>query len=149
MPIKANVVLAAGVGVIAAVAVLAAVIAVQREPQALDPGSPEATVQAYLAAISAGGYGDAIEQLADDTECGISDLTAGYLPESLEVVLKHTSIDGPEALVTVEITELYGEGPFDGSGYAHRETLLLRDEGGHWRITGSPWPMYDCAADYR
>ena len=145
MPVKANVVLTAAVGVIAAVAAVAAVVAVQRDPVALDPGSPEATVQAYLGAIAADDYPAAIDQLAQDSTCGLQDLLAAYLPESLEVVLTDSEIDGSEAVVTVEVTEIHGEGPFDSSGYAHTETLLLREEGGLWRLTGSPWPMYGCS----
>jgi hypothetical protein len=149
MSIKANVVLAAGVGMIAVLAVAAAVISVGRDPVALDPGSPEATVQAYLAAIAEGDHGKALEQLAEDSECGLVDLANAYRPESLEVVLKDTSIDGREAVVVVEITDVYDGGPFDSSGYAHEEVLLLTEVDGSWRLTGDPWPMYVCSEDFQ
>jgi hypothetical protein len=142
MPIKANVVLAAGVGVIAAAAVVAAVVAVQRDPVALDPDSPEATVQAYLTAVATGQHGVAVEQLAEDSDCGLADLTNAYRPEAIEVVLKETTVFGSDATVVVEMTEMYGGGPFETSGYSREEVLLLVQEDGAWRLTGSPWPMY-------
>jgi hypothetical protein len=142
---KANVVLAAAVGVIFVIAAVAAAIAVGRDPVILDPGSPEATVQAYLVAMADGDYGAAFDQLAEDSDCGFEDFAFEYRQGSLEAVLTHTEVDGAEAVVSVEVTDRYGEGPFDSSGYSHTETLLLRNEGGEWRLTGSPWPLYYCS----
>lgn len=146
---KANVFLAAAVGVIFVIAVVAAVVAVRRDPVVLDPGSPEASVQAYLAALAAGDYTAALDQLAEDSECGLDDLTAGYVPESLEVVLVSSKFDSAGAVVTVRVTEFYGEGLFESSGYSHNESLLLSEEAGGWRLRGTPWPMYECRGAIR
>ena len=149
MAVRANVVLGVVVGVMATAAVVAAVVAVQRDAVVLDAGSPEATVQTYVAAIAADDLLTAVDQLAPESDCGIDDLAAAYLPESLEVVLHSTEVDGTEAVVTVKVTDGYGEGPFTGSGYTHAETLVLRQVDGQWLLTGTPWPMYGCQGGAR
>jgi len=147
MPVRANVVLAAAVGVIAALAVFAGVVAATRDPVVLDPASPEGVAQAYLAAIARGDLAAAVDQLAEESPCGLDDLAVAYLPRSLQITLDDATVQGDGAVVSVEITEVYDESPFGSSGYTHTERLLLTRQGPHWRVTGSPWPMYGCPID--
>lgn len=147
MPQRANVVLAASVGAIVALAVVAGVVAATRDPVSLDPGSPEAVAQAYLAAIVRGDLAAAADQLAEESPCGLEDLAGAYLPPSVQITLDDATVQGDGAVVGVEITEAYDEGPFGSSGYSHTERLLLTREGADWRVTGSPWPMYGCPID--
>lgn len=144
MPVRANAVLAAAVGGIAVLAVVAGVVAATREPAELDPGSPEGVVQEYLSAIAREDITAAAELLVDDSSCDVSDLAATYLPPGMRATLLDTDVDGGSAVVRVEITESFDDGPFAADGYSHVERLLLEREGSSWRLTGSPWPIYGC-----
>jgi hypothetical protein len=46
--------------------------------------------------------------------------------------------------VQVELTMGGGDGPF-GSGYRETATFQLTRAGSGWLLTGSPWPLFDCA----
>lgn len=146
---RPNAVLAAAVGVIAVVVFLAAVIATTRSPVRLDPASPEAVVQAYLAAVADADLTEAAGLLASNSTCGIDNLATAYLPPSLQAELVSTSTGDDTALVTVSITEGGEVDLFGSSGYSHAERFLLTLETGGWRLTGSPWPMYECDGPVR
>ncbi|NTW39004.1 MAG: hypothetical protein HGA44_03820 [Cellulomonadaceae bacterium] len=146
MSARANMVLAGAVGVVVVAAAVSAVVAAQRDPVSLDPGTPAATVQAYLAGIAADDLTAAARQLSDESPCTVDDLLNVYIPDTMRVVLVDEEITDQTAVVRVTITEGSGDGPFDSSGYSHTERLLLGDEGGEWRLVGSPWPLYDCSA---
>lgn len=144
---RAEVVLVAAVAGVVALAVVAGVVAANRDGATLDPGSPEAVVQTYLAALTGDDLATAAEQLDPDGDCDLADLAAAYLPPSLGATLEGTTLDDGQAVVTVEVSENWDEGPFGSSGYEHTERLVLEQHAGAWVLVGSPWPLYGCSLE--
>jgi hypothetical protein len=143
MAVRADVVLAAAVGVIVVAAAVSAIGASGRTVATFAPDSPAATVQTYLAAVADGDLERAATQLSTAGGCTVRDLNATYLPTSFRAVLEDQSDAGSTAVVTVQVTESGGSGPFD-EGYSHTERLSLVRQDGAWRLSGTPWPLYTC-----
>ena len=140
-----NRVLAIFVGAVVLLAILAGVVVANRATPDLNPGTPEGVVQEYLKAVFAGDYPAAAGLLSPSSGCGASDLAAGYVPASARIVLDHSAVNGDHAVVTVNVTEGTGGGPFD-SGYSHTERITVQREGGAWKITGLPWLLPSCVS---
>ena len=141
-----NRVLAVFVGAVVLLAVLAGVLVANRAAPNLNPDTPEGVVQQYLKAVFAGDYPAAAALLSPSSGCDASDVASGYPPESARIVLDHTAVNGDHAVVTVKVTEGSGGGPFESSGYSHKERITVQREGGVWKITGSPWLLSPCNA---
>ena len=124
--------------------VAAGVLAATRTAPEADLSTPSGVVQSYLQAVADGATVDAAELLDPEGTCGVQDLAQASLTTSLRAVLGDSSVDGDRAVVTVAITEGYGDDPFGSEGYAHDERFVLERSGETWTVVGSPWPMYDC-----
>jgi hypothetical protein len=120
-------------------------LGVLREPVLLDPQTPEGTVQAYVQAVLDGEWNDARSHLADDleAECTAIDFRRSWVPDSLTATLDDVRVDGDEAEVVVRLRTAAEPDPFGGR-YESTETFDLIREGTTWRLTGQPWPVYDC-----
>jgi len=140
------VVLAVFVGVVVLLAVVAGVVVGNRATPDLDPHTPEGVVQEYLKSVIAGDYSVAVGLLSPSSGCDVADLGSGYVPGSARIVLDHTAVNGDHAVVTVEVTEGTGDGPFESSGYSHTERITVQRDGGVWKITGSPWLLSSCTS---
>ena len=143
---QANRVLAIVVGLIALVAVVAAVVAANRQPPTYDRGTPQGVVQAYLEAVVAGDHAEADGHLAPGGTCDVEDLDRSSVPDGIRVVLRGTELDGENAQVTVDVVMSSG-GIFGGSEYSENHTFRLGKVGQDWLIQGMPWPMYDCVKE--
>ncbi len=139
-------VLAIFVGSVVLLAVLAGVVAANRTAPDLDPKTPEGVVQAYLQAVFDGDYPVAAAQLSPRSGCDVSDVASAYAPQSARVVLDRSVVEGDQAVVTVDVTEGSGDGPFESSGYTHKERITVQRESGVWMITGSPWLLSPCSS---
>ena len=131
-------------GFILAIGVLLA-IALTREPVALDPNTPEGTVQNYLQAISDEDYEGAINLVHPDSDqgCSPADLAIAS-PETFTATLGDTRTQGGSSLVIVTIREGSREPePFESSFGGYEEFFELENDTGVWLIIGSPWPYYD------
>lgn len=133
------------VGAVVALAVAAGLVVANRHTPVLDPDTPEGIVQEYLQAVIAGDYPAAAELLSPSSGCDVSDLAAAYAPGSARIVLDRVAVDGDHAVVTVDVTEDSGDGPFGSSGYSHSERITVQREGGTWKIAGSPWLLSSCS----
>jgi hypothetical protein len=142
----ANRILAALVGAVVLLAVVAGVVVAHRTAPALDRGTPAGVVQAYLQAVIDGSYPAATALLSPSSGCGVQDVATSWTPTSAQVVLDHTAVDGDTAVVTVEVTEGAADDLFGSSGFSHTERFSLQRENGVWKITGSPWLPYSCAS---
>ena len=142
-------VLAAAVGLIAVVAVVSVIVGATREAVELDRATPSGVVQAYLAAVAGSDLAEAAEYLAADSSCGVDELARAYVPEPLQAELVSDSVAGDTAVVTVSITEGTGVGLFEPSGYSRTERFVLTRQADGWRLTGTPWPMYECGGRFR
>lgn len=143
---RANRILAIALGAIIVFAIGAAVVAAGRPATRLDPGTPEATVQAYVDAALAGRSDEAARWLDPAGECGAQDLDqAGAFGTDLgaRVVLVDSIVNGDSATVQVEVV-LGSGGPFDSAEFREQHTYRLTRSGGTWLLTGVPWPLYDC-----
>jgi hypothetical protein len=141
-----NRVLVVLVGVVVLLAAIAGVVLARRAAPVLDHGTPAGVVQEYLKAVIDGDYPAAAALVSSSSGCGVSDVAAASIPDSVRIVLKHTAVTGDSAVVTVDVTEGTDEGPFGSSGYSHTERITLQRDGGAWTITGSSWLLYPCAA---
>ena len=121
------------------------VVGVLRDPVLLDPQTPEGTVQAYVQAVLDGDWNDARAHLADDleAECTAVDFRRAWIPDSLTATLDDVRVDGDEAEVVVRLRTAAEPTPF-GERYEATETFDLIREDTTWRLTGQPWPVYDC-----
>lgn len=119
-----------------------AVVLALRAPPEFDPLTPEGTAQGYLQAVLEGDENLASSFLTETLrdECTMSEMRH-VMPGDARIVIKHTEIDGMDAELELEITETYGEGPFDfGSSYSFDETLVMERRGDRWLIAEVPWP---------
>lgn len=141
---RANRVVAVVVGVVVVVAVVAAVFASRRPVAQFQRGTPEWTVQAYIESLLKGDTDGAAAYLASDSECDAQDLDEVRMADSTRVVLDDSRVEGDSARVAVEVAISSG-GPLDGSEYRESHTFRLSRSGQEWRLTGVPWPLYDCS----
>lgn len=140
-----NRILALLVGAVVLLAVLAGVMVGRRTTPNFDPNTPEAVVQEYLKAVIAGNYPGAAKLISPSSGCSAPDVATAYVPGAAQIVLDHTDVNGDHAVMTVDVTEGSGDDPF-GSGYSHAERITLQQEGGVWKITGSPWLLPSCGS---
>lgn len=134
---------------IAAVVVASVVVAVllgDSETE-FEPGTPEATVQAYFRAIQDRDTELAKSQLTTDLRerCLTEDFRRSYAPQDdFSVRIRETTEYERVTEVTVLIAIRGGESPF-GNGYETDSVVVLEREDDAWRIAEPPWPLYWCA----
>lgn len=152
----------AGAGIIAVVAITAAVVLMLggREPASFPADSPEGIVQRYLAAFEEGDFEAAHAYFSSEVQSEL-DLEAyeqmtreyGFFPgdTSRRVLFDRTETDGDGATVHLTVEEYYGGGTtLFGGGETYRsprQIRLVREEG-EWRIDEplvgvepAPFPM--------
>lgn len=140
---RPNLVVAAVVGFVAVLALVAAIVSAARRAPTYEPGTPVAVVQRYLTAVIDADHETAAAQLSADSPCTADDFDRAFLPDRVRAVLRDSRIDGDSAEVRVDVIRSAG-GPFDLSEYSEKVVFRLTRAGGAWLITGSPWPMYEC-----
>lgn len=135
--------------VVAAIAIVAliVVLASRQSTTQLDQGTPEATVQQYLQAVSDRNFDQALEFLSEDSKCTVEDFDRAYIQESLRIGLTESSANQETAVVTVSIQSSNGD-PFGGT-YTEERNFRLVNSDGEWKITGTPWPNYECGMEYK
>jgi len=143
---RANRVLGIVVAAISIVALIAVLAFKETTPQ-LDANTPEGTVQQYLQSVSTRDFDSAITYLAVDTKCKVEDFDQAYIQDSFRISLSDTSITSDSASVKVSIENSSGD-PFGGS-YAESQTFRLAKFGSGWKISGIPWPTYQCGGEFK
>jgi hypothetical protein len=143
---RANKVLGIVLAVIAAVALIA-VLALKEPVAELDKNSPEGTVQQYLGAVTDRDFEQALTFLASDSKCTVEDFDRAYIQDSLRIGLSEASTAESTAVVTVSIQYSNGD-PFGGTYSEDRNFRLIKTDDG-WKITGVPWPTYECGGEYK
>ena len=135
--------------VVVAISIVAfiAVLAVKETTPQLDSNTPEGTVQQYLQSVTARDFDSAITYLATDTKCKIEDFDQAFIQDSVRISLSDTSITSDSALVKVSI-ENSSSDPF-GSSYAEAQTFRLTKSDTGWKISGIPWPTYQCGGEFK
>jgi uncharacterized protein YsxB (DUF464 family) len=143
---RANRVLGIVVAAISIVALIA-VLAVKETTPQLDAKTPEGTVQQYLQAVSERDFDSAITYLTSDTKCNLEDFDQAYLQDSIRISLSDTSITGDSASVKVSIENSNGD-PFGGT-YTESQAFRLTKTDSGWKISGIPWPTYQCGGEFK
>jgi hypothetical protein len=111
------------------------------------PGSPEAVAQAYARAVLERDPSGAAGFLSPSSPCDEADLESAYVPADGFVTLVGVRIAQARALVDVTVTA--GSAALVPAEWSEEHTLTLTREDGHWLLSGTPWPAWDCAKDVR
>ncbi len=131
------------IGALVAVLIGVAVMLALRPPAEFNPATPEGTAQGYFQAVLDGdedlAFGYLTEAFGDQCDTGVM---RHETPNDARVVIIRTEIDGADAELEVEITETYGEGPFNAGSYTFNETLVMERHDDRWLIAEIPWPIY-------
>jgi len=106
-----------------------------------DAGSPEATVQSYLQAMVDRDNDRALSYFEPGTKCDSSDLDRQYLSPDLTADLLDSSITADRAQVKIRIR--YADNDLFG-GWSEDHSIGLTRISGMWKITGVPWPLFEC-----
>jgi hypothetical protein len=130
----------ASLGAIALVA-LAILSATQNKTSDFASGTPEATVQAFLKSMSERDSEGALQYFASDSPCELFELDRQGLSQEITIDLVESTITGNAAKVKIRIR--YSSNDMV-SGWKEDQVMRLEKESGNWRITGTPWPLYDC-----
>lgn len=130
------------VALIVLVSILVVVISLNRPVQELDANSPEGVVQDYLEDIFDGNYEAAVTYFEANSKCVASDLDRTYVPTNVRINLVGVELDDSRARVRFQIETPSGA-PLD-SYYTEEQVIRLVNESQTWKITGIPWPLYDC-----
>ena len=139
---NANFYLAVLIATIFAIALIFA-ISSQNSVKVLDNGTPEATVQSYLQALNDGRSEDAAALFASKSSCTVEDIDRAYIDKNAQVSLDKTVMtNSTSAIVYVSIQR--NDAPLIADPYTESQDYRLTKEDGIWKLSGIPWPLYDC-----
>lgn len=133
-------------GTVLVVVIFGAVVGALRGPVALDLETPEGTIQAYAQSVLDMDHARArsllTEELAD--RCTAHDFRSAWVPTSTTATLLEVRNREQTAEVVVRFRSMAGPEPFGAGGINTIETFSLVREGGQWRISEVPWPLFEC-----
>lgn len=139
---SANFYLTVLIAAVLAIAVIAAIFS-GNSARTLNPGSPEKIVQEYLQSLTDERNDLAAMRLSKNSNCDVEDIDRAYTWPSAQITLLKSEVTGNSAIVQVSIQRKTDT--FMDSGILGEDpTYRLIKENGQWRITGIPWPLYDC-----
>lgn len=129
---------------IAAVLVIALIVALasNNSTKTLNAGSPERIVQEFLQSLNDGRNDLAVKLLASDSSCSIQDIDRAYHSPSTEISLLESQITGNTAVVRVSVQR--DPAAMMDTSSDEEVTYRLVKNANQWRISGIPWPLYDC-----
>jgi hypothetical protein len=145
---KANRFLAIALATLVSLAVVGALVSANRPGAMFDPAGPEGVVRAYVNAALAGRSDAAARYLAEGSPCDAVDVARARGVEVPDrVVLVDSSTEGDAATVVLETAYSSGSGPLDPAEYTEGHTYELTSASGAWRLTGVPWPLWECGEE--
>lgn len=116
------------------------------------PGTPERAVQDLLRAAEDDDIETAYSLLSRKIHatCTLEEFidSSGLRYDDerdIRVTLRDTKLINDTALVSVEITQFYGDDPFDTSEMTYDQNFTLQQENGKWKFTVYPWPYEYCS----
>lgn len=142
MRTSANRMLGIVVAIVALIAVIVGVFSATQSPSNLDPNSPEGVVQQYVTAVFDSRNDDAAKFFDTASKCTADDLDRYGTQQDARVDLTDVNVSGDTARVSLHIEHNSGD-PFGGS-WTEDKTLRLTRTSGAWKLSGIPWPLYDC-----
>ncbi|CAB4342863.1 MAG: hypothetical protein F2839_06020 [Actinobacteria bacterium] len=138
---KANVVLGVIVGIIGLSAAVVAQVATSPIVD-ISTSQPEGLVQSYLKANIDRDFDKALSYLDPSAKCAATDFNNAYVPTSFSASLDKVATTSTGATVSISIDTPNGD-PFGGT-YSESQTFQLKKVGTDWKISGIPWPLYQC-----
>lgn len=144
---NANFYLAILVSLIFAVALVFA-ISTDSSVKTLSNGTPEKLVQEYLDAVNDGRNEDAAALFSSSSSCTVDDIDRAYIDTSAQVILdKVVTNDETHAIVYISIQR--SDGPLMSDPYVDKENYRLVKQDGQWKLSGIPWPLYECGGVFK
>jgi hypothetical protein len=137
-----NRVLLVVIGVLGLVTVAVLALTVGRGVEEFDLDSPEGVAQAYLKAAFDGKFDEAANYFATESECDATDLDRAYIQEDVRISLVEVTTTADKGTVRIN-AEIADGSPFAGY-YEEQHSLRVVREDDTWKLTGIPWPLYDC-----
>lgn len=129
-------------GAIVVIGIIVASLASSWTVPERDPKSPEGVVQAYLAAVLEHDSAAALALLESQTACTVEQFDQSYVDRDVTINLVDVEQSGDDATVQVSIEHSNGD-PFGGTWNEEQYLRLVKSDGA-WRLSGSPWPVYNC-----
>lgn len=137
---RPNIVLAVVTVAIVALALVAAIVSLRQPTSAGDPSTPQGVVRAYAKAVVEQNYSAAAALVDSELNCTPAHFAASFVPENVALTLLEASDRADPESVAVAINS-YGESL---TGSSSQEVFELHRFEDTWRITGTPWPVYNC-----
>ena len=138
-----NRVLLVVIGLLGLITVAVLALTVGRNVEEFELDSPEGVTQAYLKAAFDGDFDEAASYFSTDSECDATDLDRAFIQEDVRVSLVDVSATADKGTVRID-AEIADGSPFAGY-YEEQHSLRLVRENDAWKLTGIPWPLYDCS----
>lgn len=115
------------------------------------PGTPERAVQDLLHAAEDEDIETAYGMLSEEllSKCQLRDYAdrmyriAGD-DRDIRATLRDAKVVDGITFINVQVTEFYGNGPFESGEWSHDLRFALRQEDGEWKFTEYPWPFDYC-----
>lgn len=140
-----NLVLGIIVVTILIISIIVVAVSTNRPIAEFEEATPENVTQNYLVAVFDGNYDLASEFIETDSLCDASDLDRAYFDKNARINLLDVDITEDRARVKVVIEFPTGD-PFNNY-YTEETVFRLIEIDGEWKITGIPWPLFDCSLE--
>lgn len=109
----------------------------------LKAGTPEATVQEYLIAVTEGRNEDAANLFSSTSKCTVDDIDRAYIDQKAQISLDKTVLTNKDAAI-VYVSIERNDGPLMSDPFTETQNFRLAKENQSWKILGIPWPLYEC-----
>lgn len=137
-----NLVLVVLVALITIISIIVVIISSNRPTLEFDANSPQAVTQSYLVAIFDEDFDQAAQYFEATSECDASNLDKAYFDKSARINLLEADVTEDRARVKVMIEYLSSD--LFNNYYTEETVFRLLKEDGDWKLTGIPWPLYEC-----
>jgi hypothetical protein len=138
-----------GIGIFVALALIVALALARSNVRSYEPGTPEATAQAFIQALLDEDPETAHGFLAADLKkvCEPRDLNLWWVPHADRAVFDEVRADATHAEIEISLLSNdyeFGIFPFDNYDYSRETELELDRFDGEWLVTDATWPLAGC-----
>lgn len=138
-----------GIGIVVLIALLITVALARGDVRTYEPGTPEATAQAFIQALFDEDTETAHSYLSPGLQvrCEPEDFDTWWVNSADSASFDETRVDGDHAEIEVRLMSNdyeFGILPFDNYDYSRETELELGLLNGEWVITNATWPLAGC-----
>jgi hypothetical protein len=138
-----------GIGILVVLALLVTLAVADRNVRSYDPGTPEATAQAYIQALFDEDRDAAYAHLSADLQddCKPNDLDLWWVRGAESASFDEVRIDGDHAEIELRLLSTdfeLGIFPLENYDYSRETELELDRFESEWVITDATWPLAGC-----